>query len=73
MLSIATASVPNGYFGDRQTVAVCLLGRRVVCVLPGGSYYTPPVPADVADRAEAEWLLLNHPAYKRYFASVEIS
>lgn len=59
MLTIASATVPDGYFGDTQRILVALIDKgigrpmRMVCVTQTGAYYPAPV-TEVADRAEAE-------------------
>jgi hypothetical protein len=77
-LPIASALVPDGYFGDTQQVEIALLDKgtgslRIVClpVNGKGSYYSAPAP-EVQDKAEAEWILVNHPACRHYFSALSL-
>lgn len=55
----ATATVPDGYFGETAVVGIAMIGTAIVAVANCG-YYRLGLP-DAIDQAEAMWLLHNHP------------
>lgn len=66
----ATASVPDGYFGDRVTCQLAMLDGMVVEVYPFG-FCRSSLP-DVVDVHEAKWLLENHPEGKRRYKNLKM-
>ena len=59
MIMLAQATVPDGYFGDTMPIGIAMLNGRIIGVAKFG-YYNLGLPL-ATDKAEALWLLKNHP------------
>lgn len=66
----ATATVPDGYFGDRTSCGLALVGNTVVEVFPFG-YHRNGLQS-VTDVREAKWMLINHPEWKQRYKNVKM-
>lgn len=66
----ATATVPDGYFGDRTTCQLAMVDGMVVEVYPFG-FCRSSLP-DVVDVREAKWWLENHPVGKHRYKNLKI-
>jgi hypothetical protein len=59
----ATATIPDGYFGDRKTVGLAIVDNTVMCVSDNGFFRAG---IDARTPEEALYLLKNHPLHFRH-------
>jgi len=61
---IGSYTRPDGYFGDKATVNLCLVSNKLIEVHSSGYHRSPFLEMDIQDELEAEWLINNHPNSK---------
>ena len=57
------ASIPNGYFGDKITVGIALLGTKIYEIHKNGCHWSGAV---ALTTPEVTWLIKNHPRFKKW-------